>query len=200
MKRLLILAMAAAFAAWAVWASMQPANAPQGGVPKLLPPAPAQVHAIIISQGKDSQVRIERHDGEWFVAGDNLSPANTEYVSRLLSDITAMRVVRVVTRKRDHDVSLGFGDHVSGVELLDASGNVLFDVHVGKQGSDVMSTYIRIQGQDPVLAVDKSLIWQLKRDASAWKAPKPADKQEPPAPAEKENSGPSPEADKSPAS
>jgi hypothetical protein len=50
-------------------------------------------------------------------------------------------------------------------------GDTLLDLFIGKQGSDLISTYLRLADRPEVLAVDRTLLWQVRRPYQDWKAP-----------------------------
>ncbi|MDQ6955812.1 MAG: DUF4340 domain-containing protein [Mariprofundaceae bacterium] len=89
---------------------------------------------------------------------------------RLLDDLAGMQVIRVVTRKHDYDADLGLLNRGVRVQCLDAQDVVLLDIRVGKQGSDLLSTYVRRAGNDAIVAVNRALVWQVRRSKKAWKA------------------------------
>jgi hypothetical protein len=52
-------------------------------------------------------------------------------------------------------------------------GDTLLELFIGKQGSDLISTYLRFADRPEVLAVDRTLLWQVRRPYEEWKAPAP---------------------------
>jgi len=154
--------------AWSVWQFSQPVLAPQAHVP-LKTPDISKVTAIELMPASGAHVRLKKEGEKWMLAGKPDVPANEESVRHLLDNLVNMRVVRVVTHTHAHDDALGM-NHGTKLTLLDQTDTVLFILTVGKQGSDLISTYVRIGQAPEVLAVDKSLVWQVKRDSSAWKA------------------------------
>jgi len=153
---------------WSAWQFSQPALAPQAHAVVKTPDI-SKIAAIELAPAFGAHVRLKKQDGTWMVAG---SPANTESVQHLLDDLVAMRVIRVVTHTHTHDDALGINKGVK-LTLLDQAGVALFTLTAGKQGSDLISTYVRIGQAAEVLAVDKSLVWQIKRAPDSWKAPSP---------------------------
>lgn len=130
--------------------------------------APQDVVKIIIQRHGDKSIVLKRQQGQWLLANGDL--AVQDAALRLLDDLTMMQVIRVVTKKRDYDVDLGLLKRGVSVQCLDAQDVVLLDIRVGKQGSDLLSTYVRRTGDDAVVAVNKALVWQVKRTEKAWKA------------------------------
>lgn len=129
--------------------------------------APDVVTIKIKVMTEGETIVLHQSAGEWQLADDSM--ADNEAVERLLKDLGEMRPVRVVTRKRNHDDKLQLGDHSIHLLLLDAGGREVFNATVGKQGADLLSTYLRLDGTDAVLAVNKSLNWQLRRSADNWR-------------------------------
>ena len=160
----------AALCLWAVWRFSQPASAPQAHMPRLGSVVSGQVKAVSIRPASSETIRLERTGDGWRLIGKSPVPARTEAVERLLNDLASMRVIRVVAHTRSHDAELGLdrGVHVS---LLGRGDRRLLELTIGKQGSDLISTYVRVDSSPKVIAVGKSLVWQVKRTASAWAAP-----------------------------
>lgn len=155
----------------AIWYGMRPAAELQN-----LPELPA-VHAEravglqITATG--SRVVLRRDKGEWFVDGEAKVQANGEAVEKLLADLSAMRPVRLLTRNSERYAGLGLGEDAVHLTLTDGSQVVLADIFIGKQGTDLLSTYIRFADMDAVLAVDRTLVWQVRRSREGWLAPEP---------------------------
>jgi len=126
------------------------------------------VAKILIQKRGDENIALVLEQGKWRF--DNGDLAVQDAALRLLDDLTDMQVIRVVTRKHDHDAELGLLKRGVTVTCLDVQGVVLLDITVGKQGSDLLSTYIRRAGDDAVVAVNRALVWQVKRSKKAWKA------------------------------
>jgi len=133
-----------------------------------------EVVQISLQKAASEKIELILQNREWMLS--DASKAQQDAVHHLLDDLEAMQSGRVVTQKRSHDAELGLQNAVH-VLCQDASGKVLLDLEVGKQGSDLISTYVRRAGEDEVVAVNRSLVWQVQRRLSAWrdKAPKAAE-------------------------
>ena len=116
----------------------------------------------------DAQIVLSREHDQWYLPGHIL--AAQDAVSHLLDDLVTMQVVRVVTKNHQHDETLGLLQGHVLVQCLDAQGSMLLNITIGKQGSDLLSTYVRRDGDDAVVAVNKVLVWQVKRSAKTWQA------------------------------
>jgi hypothetical protein len=121
---------------------------------------------IIQNSGMDGLV-LSQKQGQWYVQGSAL--ANQQAVTHLRDDLAEMRPTRILTYGHKHDAELGFAPVSTHVQCLDKQGNLLLDIEVGKQGSNLLSTYVRRVGSDTIVAVDKILLWQLKRTKGGWK-------------------------------
>jgi len=126
------------------------------------------IHKIVIQKQGAQTVVLQLQQDKWHLGNGDLAVQNATF--RLLDDLTGMRVIRVVTRNHNHDADLRLLKRGVIVRCLDAQGNVLLDITVGKQGSDLLSTYVRRAGDDAVVAVNKALVWQVQRSKKAWKA------------------------------
>lgn len=156
-----------ALLAGAIWYGMRPSTATQQ-----LPATPvikaADVAVVQISMSGNT-LRLHRENGTW-LAGDG-ERANGAAVEGLLADFATMRPLRLLTRNSERYSELGLGEEAVRVTLTGSSGNVVADLYVGKQGADILSTYIRYAGMDAVLAVDRTLVWQVRRTREDWLAP-----------------------------
>jgi len=169
LKRMALWLLLLVLIGWSAWQFSKPANAPQTHAP-LLTPAVGKVHAIKLVPVSGTPIRLVKETGKWMLAGSIHTPANNESVQHLLNDLTDMHVIRVVTRTHAHDAELGMNTGTK-VMLLDKANASLLTLTVGKQGSDLISTYVRIGQAPEVFAVDKALVWQVRRASNAWKAP-----------------------------
>lgn len=160
-----------AVAAWTTWQGMQPAGAPQAMLPQWPVVHANNVARIAIKVSPEERVGLEKKDGTWMLMRKKQVPASARDVRRLVDDLSGMRAIRVVSRNRTHDDALQVGDKGVAVALFDRGGNKLLDIVVGKQGSDLLSTYVRLAGAPEVVAVDRALVWQVRRSPSSWQAP-----------------------------
>jgi len=170
MKRLAIAAVLLALAAGVAWRAGQPV-----GAPTAMPPLPQwkrdAVERVEIRRRDQGSIRLRKTAKGWRVRMDGKeAPADATAVARLLDDLHAMRPVRLVTRKAGHYRELGVDEAADRIRLVRADGTVVLDLFVGKPGSDLVTTYVRPATQRAVLAVDKSLTWQVKRSPKAWRA------------------------------
>ena len=169
MNRFLSLALILSLAGVVLWLALRPDSAPQR-MPEIARFASQAVDAIEIRD--DSQIKLRRAESGWQLMIDSSvwSTADDEAVTHLLDDLAAMQPIRVVTRNADQYEKLNVGSAATKVLLKDRQGRELFQVMIGKQGSDLLSTYIRLAGKPEVLAVDRSLLWQVKRPLEGWQA------------------------------
>ena len=142
---------------------------------------PDDVAKIVIQSASSPSVTLVEKQGVWYVQDKHhqMVKANRSAVLRLRDDLADMQPIRLVAHGHAHDAALGFSPADVHVRCLNQQAKVLLDMMVGKQGSDLLSTYIRRVGEDAIFAVDKVLLWQLKRTKASWKAvDKPVDKKQ----------------------
>ncbi|HKJ83268.1 MAG TPA: hypothetical protein VJ961_04520 [Mariprofundaceae bacterium] len=166
-----IILLLVAVAGWAVWRGVQPSGAPQASLPEW-PAIHSAVDRVEIRPPSGATVRLEKKDGKWMLMRDKPVAANDKFVEHLIDDLVNAHVIRVVSRNRDHDEALQVGQQGVSVRLFGQDGKPLLDLVVGKQGNDLLSTYVRRVGKPETVAVDKALVWQVRRGISSWKAPK----------------------------
>ncbi len=167
LRLLLVWLLLLALAGWAVWRLTQPERSAPEGLTLQLPRA-TDVATVEIRPAKGQPVRLRRQHGGWQVrVKDRWVAAHGDLADRLVRDLTHMRISRVVARDDSHDAALGL-DKGERVRLADAAGKTLLDVTVGRQGEDLLSTYARIRGRPEALAVDRTLVWQVRRPLNDW--------------------------------
>lgn len=152
---------------WAIlWLWQQPAAQSQrvDGWSDMI--AVEDIVKMTIQKQAGKKITLTLQQGKWRLSNGDL--AVQDAALRLLDDLTGMQVIRLVTRKHDYDADLGLLHRGVEVRCLNAQGVVLLDVMVGKQGSDLLSTYVRRVGDDAIVAVDKALVWQVRRGRKAW--------------------------------
>jgi len=168
-NRFLSLVLILSLAGVVLWLASRPDAAPQR-MPEITRFASQAVDTIEITDR--SQMKLQHTDSGWqLLMGSGVwRAADEEAVSHLLDDLAAMQSIRVVTRNPDQYEKLKVGSAATKVILKDRQGKGIFEVLVGKQGSDLLSTYLRLAGKPEVLAVDRSLLWQVKRPLEGWQA------------------------------
>lgn len=127
----------------------------------------SKVSTFALIQHGQEMLKAVRNGELWLLDGDTQKPMNASLVDRFLHDLEQMRPKRIASRKVDHHHRFEVADAGVQVQLFEASRKVL-DVWVGKTATDLRSTYIRLEGSEVVLTVDKVLTWQVKRTKEAW--------------------------------
>ncbi|OIO73135.1 MAG: hypothetical protein CO186_03410 [Zetaproteobacteria bacterium CG_4_9_14_3_um_filter_49_83] len=165
MKLLSILVVLALLVAYTV---MQRSEKSVGDVPRAMALEQTLVYGITLRSDFQPEVVLKRQGDAWTLSDS--TPANEELVQRLLSDLADMHVSRIVARSGSHDLELGLSakDAVHLI-LQDEHGQTLMQLDIGRQGGDLLSTFVRYGGDEKVLAMDKSLVWQVRRNRDGWK-------------------------------
>lgn len=128
----------------------------------------ADVTRIEILHGKDALMLERQGDHTWRLGG---KPADAQAVQQLLEDLKQMQVERIVAWNAAHDRELGLDDaEARDVRLYASDGSMLWQCRIGRQARDLTSTYLRVQGDDRALAVDRALRWQVLRTPDIWLA------------------------------
>jgi len=178
MKMLAALIVVAVLASWALWMQMRPQSAPQN-LPAWSSFESAEVRDISISGAGFPLTHLQQQGKHWLLLDGEANgaekhgvAANDEAVNHLLASLADMRLVRVVTHHAEHFPRLGL-DEATGIHVVlrDKHGSILLDILVGKPAVDLISTYVRRQGVNEAVTVNRSLSWQLKRTHDTWQAP-----------------------------
>jgi len=156
-----------------VWLASRPDSAPQS-MPEMVRFNPDEVHTLALTDGRGVAVSLLRSDSGWKLKGEGgegeQQNADADAVQHLLDDLASMNIVRVVTRNPGHYEKLRVTTGSVRLLLKREGGDSLLDLSVGKQGSDLISTYLRLADRPEVLAVDRTLLWQVRRPYREWKA------------------------------
>lgn len=157
-----------------IWLASRPDSAPQV-MPEMVRFNPDAVYALTLTNGGEVSVSLLRDDSRWKLEGveGEQEDADADVVQRLLDDLASMKIIRVVTRNPGHYEKLRVTTGSTRVLLKREGGDTLLDLFIGKQGSDLISTYLRLADRPEVLAVDRTLLWQVRRPYQDWKAPAP---------------------------
>lgn len=144
-------------------------------MPEMIRFNPDTVYALTLTSGEEVAISLLRDGTRWKLegAGGEQEDADTDAVQHLLDDLASMKIVRVVTRNPEHYEKLQVTTGSTRVLLKSEGGDTLLELFIGKQGGDLISTYLRVGGRPEVLAVDRTLSWQVKRPYQGWKAPAP---------------------------
>jgi len=115
-----------------------------------------------------NDLHFVRKQAHWQLVGHESRLLDEQALHALLDDLATMHMVRTVALGKKHDRNLGLDEAQRiHVRVSDAS-TVVLEADIGKQGSDLTTTFLRLQGADTVVAVDKMLRWQLQRTAEGW--------------------------------
>lgn len=117
--------------AWFLQRPAAPASAdPRIGQPVLFPAlATSAVKFRLTDQGRTVEL-TRAEDGTWIVPGYHDFPADFTKFSRLIDDLTAAKIQRLVTTRPERLARLEFKDTTLG--LFDATGKELWQVTLGK--------------------------------------------------------------------
>jgi hypothetical protein len=155
-----------------IWLASRPDSAPQV-MPEMVRFNPDAVYALTLTNEGEVSVSLLRDGTRWKLEGveGEQEDADADVVQRLLDDLASMKIVRVVTRNPEHYEKLRVTTGSTRVLMKREGGDTLLDLFIGKQGSDLISTYLRLADRPEVLAVDRTLLWQVRRPYQDWKAP-----------------------------
>lgn len=182
MKKPIVMVLLLLLTGMVVWLSSRPDSAQQE-MPELVRFNPADVFSITLRQEAVGVISIKRSDEKWWLAeglsDEGQQAADAKAVLHLLDDLASMEIVRVVTRSSDNYERLQLGLEKMGstktgsgstqVTLRGEGGNTLLDLFVGKQGSDLISTYLRL-ADTPELGCEPSACMAGAALISSWKA------------------------------
>lgn len=150
----------------ALWLGMVPSQAPQS-MP-VIPRIDVAAVSTITIEATGMRVHLRKAEDQWLVDG---SRADNELVERLLADLSGMQPVRLLTRNPQRYGELGLAEDSVHLTLQDSAEKIVAELYVGKQGTDILSTYIRFSDMDAAIAVDRTLVWQVRRSQQGWYAP-----------------------------
>jgi hypothetical protein len=173
-KQFAILAAAAAVslvAAVATYLAAVPWTAEDKGPREALMPAllsrGSELAAIEISREKET-VRLASKDGKWVYESGEGYPVDEAKARELVLALTEARLVERKTAVKDRHELLGLGDHTAPgtsarlLKLLDAKGDVLGEIVLGRPAFDMMEaskggTYVRRPSEDQTWLADRPL-------------------------------------------
>jgi len=154
--------------------------------PRGLPSGEAEITRMPIFQNvsADACARIEisqfngrttatlvKADGNWYVDQARKREADARVVTALFQALTNVREGEVVSHNPANHPRFQV-DPFTGTHLkfLDATGNVLEDVMIGKMATDFSSSYVRKADSDDVLKVNVMLTHMVSRPGpDAWR-------------------------------
>ncbi len=178
MKKTAITVLLLFLAGVVIWLASRPDSAPQV-MPEMIRFNPDAVYALTLTNGGEVTASFLRDGSRWKLEGEGVEgeqeDADADAVQHLLDDLASMNIVRVVTRNPEHYEKLRVTTGSTRVVLKSEGGDSLLELFIGKQGSDLISTYLRVGGRPEVLAVDRTLLWQVSRPYQEWKAPVSSD-------------------------
>jgi len=127
------------------------------------------VTAFEIKMNQENAIKATRDGETWLLTEpEQPTPVKAVVVGQLLSDLSNMQPKRVASHNPEHHARFSVADTDASVQLYNADGEVILHLMVGKPATDLVSTYVRLAGDDMVVTVDKTLTWQVKRTKEAW--------------------------------
>ncbi|MDX8396341.1 MAG: DUF4340 domain-containing protein [Mariprofundaceae bacterium] len=171
MIRFIVALLTAGLGFWVILQITSPDSAPQA-----LPSLP-EIHEIdvtsvdiVLPSETQSTIKLRRDVNGWLLEqGKGSIAANKQAVERLVHDLSMMQPIRLLSKKAELHEQFHLGDDAVRVVLQDKKGQTLLDIFIGKQGTDLISTYVRLVGKSEALAVNRTLVWQVKRMPESWR-------------------------------
>jgi hypothetical protein len=178
LKKTVITASLLLLAGVVIWLASRPDSAPQS-MPEMIRFNADAVYTMTLENRGEGTISLLRSGSGWKLEGEGAEgeqkDADADAVQHLLDDLASMKIIRVVTRNPEHYEKLRVSTGSVRVLLKREGGDTLLDLFIGKQGSDLISTYLRLADRPEVLAVDRTLLWQVRRPYQEWKTPVPPD-------------------------
>lgn len=115
------------------------------------------------------QVRKQEADSAEKIPQFTSFPADPKRIEDMLTDLKELRVGAVASRKPESHSKLQVSGAGLSVKFLDADGEVLEDLTVGKQGPDFLSTYVRRANEDEVYLVSEQLHGRFPTNVNEWR-------------------------------
>ncbi len=133
----------------------------------------------ILSEEVVSQVQLKSPDGSltlskegdsWTVPVNGVDfPAAESRIQGLVDHLVGLKRIQTVTQNPEEWGTFEVGkDAPRRLALLDAQGKAVADLLIGKEGTGGQGTYVRIQGSDTVILVDKSFDYYLNVTPKFW--------------------------------
>ncbi|MDX8388159.1 MAG: DUF4340 domain-containing protein [Ghiorsea sp.] len=127
------------------------------------------VEAFDIQWHQKVKISAKKEGNIWLlVDAEAPTKLNGNHVEQLLMSLQDMKPKRVASFKAEHHVRFSVAETDNLLTLRNANGDTLLAIYVGKPATDLVSTYIRLAGEDTVVTVDKTLTWQVNRTQDAW--------------------------------
>ncbi len=128
-----------------------------------------RISEIKISDPEDS-VTLKKTDNAWTILiGGIYFPASDSRIEALLKHLISLKRNKVLSVNpdtwKDFDVA---GDTGQRILLFDKSENKIVDLVVGKAGLGGKGRYVRIEGTEEVIQVDKFFYSYLNTDKKYW--------------------------------
>jgi hypothetical protein len=129
----------------------------------------SEVASFEIQRHQETLLYAELVAKDWLLVNDEVqAKLKGNNVEQLLFDVQNMRAKRVASHKAEHHARFSVAEDDTKLILRNHNGERMLSILIGKPATDLMSTYIRLQGEDIVITVDKILTWQVNRTQDAW--------------------------------
>jgi hypothetical protein len=96
-------------------------------------------------------------------------PADPQLVERALTTLKTIESRSLISRDAQANPRFEVNDIGTHVQAIDASGQVLADIYLGKTGPDLLTTAVRREGEHVVYLARGHMSGQFPAEVEAWK-------------------------------
>lgn len=126
-----------------------------------------KVDELEVRAPEQEPIIIRKQKGTWRITAPYDAETDSSTVENAIEKLSEMTVRRVAANNPDNHAALEVDD-AKGIRVVArGGGEVLRDIVIGSFGGG--EQMVRIQGQDPVLAVDQSLRWVFNKPLKDWR-------------------------------
>jgi hypothetical protein len=136
----------------------------------LLPALKKELVAKIALASAEGSLELTRSGESWSIpVGDQTFPASESRIDTFFDFLEELKRSRIVTDNPDSWTDFEVGtDAASRIQLLDASGQALVDLIVGKSSAGGNDNYVRLEGSNEVVLTNSAFHYYLNVQTRFW--------------------------------
>ncbi len=136
----------------------------------LLPALKTELVAEIALASEEGSLELVKSGESWSIpVGDRVFPASQSRIDTFFAFLEELKRTRIVTDNPDSWADFEVGaDADSRLRLLDASGQALVDLIVGKSSAGGNDNYVRLEGSNEVVLSNSAFRYYLNVQGRFW--------------------------------
>jgi hypothetical protein len=130
--------------------------------------AKEDIYGIEVSKQGDT-LKLTFDGSAWQIEGHDSLQVKTTIMDNFFNRVMKTKRTSLVSRNKEKWDKFNVSDSLgTRLRLMDAEGNVLTDIVLGRSTADWSVNNVRVEGENEVYQTDQSIIYQLQTRPNYW--------------------------------